>query len=90
MGPASGSWSSKRRNGPVTLWVVSTAMETWRDIHKTRSRGTGMRVPLKPPSGRRKPGERVWGSPERGGLWGVSDELKLLRKGMREVRVWQI
>lgn len=45
-------------------------METWRDVPKTRSRGTGMRVPLKPPSGRRKPGERVWGSPERGGLWG--------------------
>lgn len=68
------------------MCVVSTAMEAWRKEPKTRSKGTGTRISLKPPARQEENQEgTMWGSLEKGGLQG---ELKLLRDGTPEIRVW--
>ena len=53
------------------MCVVSTAMEAWREEPKTKSKGTGTSVSLKPPARQEENQEStMWGSLEKGGLQG--------------------
>ena len=61
-----GEERASQKCGLAILWVVCTAMETYREEPQTKSKGTGFRVALKSPPGQEENQESACGEARRG------------------------